>query len=75
MKTIAAVLFGGFIIAWYLAFGMTKEETEYTLKGWFFAPARGLKKFLCGMFLGHNWITKESKCFCSYCLKDKKRDL
>lgn len=62
-------------VIFYLAAGMTKYTDEYTLKGWFFAPARALKKFLCGMFIGHKWIKKDSRYYCSICLKNKKRDL
>ena len=56
----------------YLLFGMSKSsDTEYMLKGWFFAPARLFKRFICSMFIGHSWTTEG---YCSFCLKKRRKN-
>ena len=59
------------IIVFYFACGMTKGKDEYSVKGWIFAPARWLKKFLCGMFIGHDYERVDFGYQCKHCLKTK----
>jgi len=53
--------------------GMTKEDDHFLTNGWFFAPFRWLKRFGCGMFVGHKWknIGNGNK-ICIHCLKKGK---
>ena len=60
-----------FILIPYLMFGMTINVRSYMLKGWFFAPARAFRKFLCGMFLGHEY----NDGICTHCLKRRKNGI
>jgi len=58
------------IILLYFIFGMLYDKIDgYALKGWLFAPARGLRKLICGMFFGHEYEDG----FCTHCLKKERK--
>ena len=56
------------IIILYLSVGMMGKY-GYEYKGWIFAPARCLRKFLCGMILGHKYANGK----CIHCHKRQRK--
>ena len=57
----------GFIIIYFIFGCMGKRD--YELHGWFFGFARFTRKFLCGMFVGHEYENGK----CVHCFKKEGR--
>ena len=62
------IIVSSIIIIPYFCSGMTSENGDYKYKGWIFGFARFLRKFLCGMFLGHKYENGK----CVHCFKKQE---
>ena len=59
------------ILCIYITMGVESKAVthDYNFHGWIFAPARWLRRFLCGMFIGHEY---DNNGVCKHCFKKKR---